>query len=374
MKRFSLIVCCALLLAPLVWPQGLGLLGLGVHPRAADAPGPWPPASLAVTDFQAWATRTATAYADNFPFRESMIRTLNRLRLAVWGESPMRTLIRGRECWWFYNDEMALEDWMGATRFDPQELADNVRLHQERRDWLAARGIAMLVVIVPNKKTVYGEFLPSSLRKMRETTRLDQLARAMEEGGIPFLDLRPVMLRAKAVRQAYWKTDSHWNEWGALAGCSAIVEKLRERFPAMPPLDPAAYTAVAENTPGGDLAAMMLLENQLPEANVRMVPHAPHRAHDAPPPPWKDPADLPGRRRIVKAVDDNSLPRALFFRDSFGSQAIPFLAERFRRSVFLWTHRFNPGVVLAERPDVVIFEAAERYQHAIFSPSEGGRP
>jgi len=373
MKRLSLLLCCALLLAPLVLPQGLGLLGLGGPARPEDKPGqgPWPPASLLVTDFGAWARRTATAYADNFPFRDAMIETLNRIRLAATGESPMRTLIRGREGWWFYNDEMALEDWLGATRFEEEELRDNVRLFQERRDWLAARGIALLVVIAPNKKTIYGEFLPEGFRKLREASRLDQLARAMEEGGIPFLDLRPALRAAKAVRQAYWKTDSHWNDWGALAGCSAIVDALRARFPAMPRLDPADYEARAVTTPGGDLAAMMLLENRIPEENVRMVPKNPLRAVDAPAPAWKDPADLPGRRRIVKAVDDRRLPRALFFRDSFGTAAIPHLAERFQRSVFLWTHRFNPGVVLAERPDVVVFEAAERYQHAVFAPPEG---
>jgi hypothetical protein len=58
----------------------------------------------------------------------------------------------------------------------------------------------------------------------------------------------------------------------------------------------------------------------------------------------------------VTEQDDTRLPRAVVFRDSFGSALVPFLAEHFSRALFLWQYNVDPDVVLAERPAVVIQE------------------
>lgn len=61
------------------------------------------------------------------------------------------------------------------------------------------------------------------------------------------------------------------------------------------------------------------------------------------------------------------LPALLgLFTDSFCTAAWPLLAERFSRSVFLWEHRFQPHRVEQEKPDMVLYEAVERFQHVLF--------
>ena len=60
--------------------------------------------------------------------------------------------------------------------------------------------------------------------------------------------------------------------------------------------------------------------------------------------------------RLVTAQPDGSRPRAVVFRDSFGSALIPFLSEHFSRALYLWQYNVDPDVVLDERPDVVIQE------------------
>ncbi len=64
--------------------------------------------------------------------------------------------------------------------------------------------------------------------------------------------------------------------------------------------------------------------------------------------------------RLVTVVDDPALPRALVYRDSFGSALVPFLAEHFSRAVFLWEYDVMPSTVRQERPQVVIQEWAGR--------------
>jgi len=368
MHRPLRILSLLLLLLPLVLPQGLALLGVSDGPQAVEKrrKDPLPPLALAATDFKAYAKALTATYADTFPFRDAIIRAANLLKMDLFRQSPMKSVILGREGWLFFNDEMDMEDWLNVTGYSQEELDNAVRIFTERGRWLARQGASMLVVIAPNKPTIYGEYLPPAYHKLGPSPRLDQLAAAFARAGIPFLDLRPALERAKALRRAYWKTDTHWNEWGALMGCQAIVETLRQRFPAMPPLDPAAYEAREFTATGGDLSAQMLLENRLTERFIQMVPRFAPKATDGPHLGYPNPATRPGREIIVKVTGDASLPKAVFFRDSFSSAAIPFLAEHFSRSVYVWDHRFNPSIVQAEKPDVVVFEAVERYQHALF--------
>ncbi|MFP5223681.1 MAG: alginate O-acetyltransferase AlgX-related protein [Acidobacteriota bacterium] len=368
MKRAISILSVMLLLLPLVLPQGLALLGVSEGPGTVEKQlkTPRPELSLAVQDFKAFAGQTARAYIDAFPFRDTMIRTANGIKMALFRESPSSSVVMGADGWLFFPKEMAIEDWMGLGHYTPEELARMVALMRERRDWLAARDVAILVVIAPNKATVYGEFMPASLHKLSPVTRLDQLSEAMRQSGIPYLDLRDALAKAKTVRRAYWKTDTHWNGWGAFAGSAAIVEALRQRFPAMPPLLEEEYQVSEYDAPGGDLAEMLLLEATLRERMVDMVPLAPTRARPAQGKGYKDPAIIKSRAMIIRETGDATLPTAVFFRDSFSTAAVTFLAERFQRSVFLWDHRFLRHIVEAEKPDVVIFEAVERYQHALF--------
>jgi hypothetical protein len=375
-QRLFLILGVALLLAPLVLPESLARLGVSEGAKAQEnrLKTPMPQLSLAGADFKAYAAQLTKAYPETFPFRDWMIRTGNILKMAVFRQSPSRNIVMGRNGWFFYDMEMDLEDWLGVDLYSPEELAKAKEVLTRRRDWLAARGISFLVVVPPNKNAIYGEFMPRGFHKLAPITRLDQLSQALREAGIPFLDLRPALLEAKAVRRAYWKTDSHWNGWGAFMGSRAIVEALSRIFPAMKPLRPEDYRVSESVKPGGDLTAMLLLEGIVPEQAIDMVPLSPGRSRPALAKGYANPATLSGRDMVIRETDDPSLPKAVIFRDSFSSAAWPFLAERFRRSVFLWEHRFKPDIVLAEKPDVVIYEVVERYQNALFGFPEEALP
>lgn len=367
MTRPARILALALLLLPLVLPQALGLLGVSEGPKAEEQrrKAQAPQATLLLADPGVYGRKLAAYYADNFPFRDWLIRANNELKLAVFRESPVRTVILGRDGWLFYNMESDLEDWLNLWSVSDEELDAAERILTERRDWLAAQGIAYLAVICPNKTTVYHDFLPTGFRKLGAVPRLDRLRDRMETAGLDFLDLRPAMRQASSVRQAYWKTDTHWNDWGALVGSAAMVEALRPRFPAMESIDLQAYHPEEVTVPGGDLARLLLLEDRFTERFENMVPNFTPKAKPGPSRGYANPTTYSGREMVIRETGDQALPNALVFRDSFAKAAIPFLSERFDRSVYIWVHQFLPDIVLAEKPDVVVFEAVERYQHAI---------
>lgn len=365
-RRFALLQSL-LFVACLAAPAGLALLGVP-HGRLAVEKRPLaeaPALSLAWSDPTAYGPALAAYGRDAAPFRDHLIRAGFRGRLALFGQSPVPSVLWGREGWLYFTQESALDDYLNAIPLTEEAVGIMVRVQAERRDWLAARGIAYVVVLAPNKATIYPEGLPRGLHPLGPVSRVDQVIGPLRRAGVTVLDLREPLRRAKAQRRAYLKTDTHWNRWGAFQGAAAIVAAVGERFPGLPPLDAAAYDVVAVRQPGGDLAEMLLMPDRLPEVDLVPRPKTAALAKAAPPGPYPDPAAQPERDRLAFETDRSDWPRAVFFHDSFSRPMAPYLAERFGRSVFLWSHAFSPAIIRAERPNVVVLEVVERYIYAL---------
>lgn len=329
------------------------------RPTGGTTPGPAPATAVTLEDRLASLT---AAFDGHFAFRSAFVHWQAVLRARVPGVSPLPSVIRGREGWWYYGEDGALEDIANAAPFPDHELVDWRNTLQHTRDWLAARGIAYVFVLVPDKPTIYPEFLPPTIHRRPGPSRADALAAYLRaHSTVPVVDLRPALETATRAERIYHRTDSHWNDRGALIGYQRIIAALRSQRPTlMPPLDRTAFTDVARTEPGWDLAEMLSLTRELPEDNLMLAPVTPRRARviepTAPHPLYIGP-------RLVTAVADPHLPRAVFYRDSFGSALVPFLAEHFQRLTVLWEYDVLPETIRQERPDVVIHEWAGRRLH-----------
>lgn len=357
----------ALFVLLLAAPVGLTLCGvpsgrLTVEKRSFA---PKPETAQLWTDPAAYGPALAAYVRDAAPFRDHLIRAGFRLRLALLQESPMSSVVWGRDGWLFFTQESALDDYLRAIPLDANDIRDMVRIQKERRDWLAARGIVYVVVFAPNKATAYPEYMPAGLTPIGKFSRLDQIVGPLREAGVTVLDLRDPLAQAKAVRRAYLKTDTHWNGWGAFRASAALIGLLRDRLPALSPLSDDEYRVEEVREHGGDLAEMLVMPDLLPEVNLVPRPLGAALAHEGNPGTYADPANHPDRAMVVRETDRADWPRAVFFHDSFTRPMIPYLAERFSRSVFLWSHAFSPEIVLAERPQVVVLEVVERYVYAL---------
>ena len=88
-------------------------------------------------------------------------------------------------------------------------------------------------------------------------------------------------------------------------------------------------------------------------------------------------AETAAEGRLVTEIPGSPLPRAVVFRDSFGSRLVPYLSEHFSRVVYLWQNDFDADVVRQEKPDVVIQEIVGRHLYTFLPspeliPSTGG--
>jgi hypothetical protein len=82
--------------------------------------------------------------------------------------------------------------------FSPSSLAQWTAVLQDRRAWLAARGIHFLVVVMPNKETVYAGAVPQWLSRAPGPSRLAQLQHALAATQVDFFDLSDAIESHKA--------------------------------------------------------------------------------------------------------------------------------------------------------------------------------
>src|SRR5215467_1988134 len=152
---------------------------------------------------------------DGFGFRRSLVVAYSRTLLAL-GVSSTPSVIIGKSGWLFFAGDEALASYRAVRPFTEAEVVRWQRRMEQRQAWLAERGIRFLVVIAPNKETIYPEFMPARLNRVRETTRLDQLMAQMRpRSSVAIIDPRGALRSAKADGALYFRTDTHWNGAGA---------------------------------------------------------------------------------------------------------------------------------------------------------------
>lgn len=291
----------------------------------------------------------ANFYGENFGLRDHLVRAHAVGTYRLLRESPSDQVWFGRDGWLYYAKDSSDDDYRSLKPFTVTELERWRQVLEERAAWLAKRNAKFVVVWACDKHMIYPEYLPAGLRRGNAPYRVDVLADCLAKySSLTQVALHEPLRAAKSDR-LYHRTDTHWNDRGAYVGYREILAKL-----GMTPLD---YAPVEVTGAGWDLTRMVKLPDLIPEEDRQLQPKFTRRAKivdiDRPDPTWNV-------GRVALEVDDGNLPRLVMFRDSFGSALVPFLAEHFSRSLFLWQYDFDPATIEREKPDVVIWLMTSR--------------
>lgn len=215
-----------------------------------------------------------------------------------------------------------------------------------------------IYVIAPNKHTLYFEFLPSYITKKNKQSATDQLVNYLNHHtDVNVVDLRSPLFDEKTRHPVYYKTDTHWNQYGANRAQFEIMTKIQTIFPdkIMPFLLDKQHFNVSVST-GGDLVSL---------ANIDNV------KEDVPEPIFDNMCEPITTKKLTQehetetftAVCENQQLNAVIFRDSFFSAMYPYFARKFNRSTYIWEKMNFDSLqkyIEQEQPDIVIDEIAER--------------
>ena len=138
--------------------------------------------------------------------------------------------LRGRSGWFFYNPAVRylVEPWSPDDADAQGNIFDAIISF---RDDLSKRGIRLLVVIAPNKASIYPEMLAA--RADADAAPVNPMTRAvlskLDEAGVEVVDLFEVYHQARQARDnpaCYLAQDSHWSPEGMRLAAQAVASKI----------------------------------------------------------------------------------------------------------------------------------------------------
>jgi hypothetical protein len=256
----------------------------------------------------------------------------------------------GKQRWLYFdpvadNNGISFDSFLGKRPYRPADLGKIAQQLRQLTAAVRATGAKLVILVAPDKQTIYPEYLPASRRRTPGVpSRLEQFwAMATSLPDVPLVDMRGPLLREKATQQLYYPADTHWN-WraGALA-YQAVAAALAAQDPGFRPLPLGRLSWQLGDPRNGDLSQLM----GMPPLGGDLD--------------WLPPlGDLP-------ALVDAKHGKLLVAGDSFFELVLPFLAPQFDHVQKLYTTLgirtalLAPGLLAKAAPDVVVVASVERF-------------
>lgn len=304
----------------------------------------------------------STAYEQEFTQflskkRHPIITSLATFKWEALDLSFIQRVEKGRDGWLFLKEEVPgrneLLQSLGIRPYTNFELKMWSLLIEQRAEWTSGLGMKYVLLIVPNKASIYPEYLPARDHRVAPRSTLKLLRHL---SGVEVIDLTSSVFNQKGLGQLYHKYDTHWNELGAFAAYQGLMRALPAPFNDAPlPLD--SFIIDQEIKRDGDLARMMLMDSSLSER----VPRLKLRQQRA---QCRTGCNEPFEPFMSPKLFSNPqarLSKVFFDHDSFFKALAPFVAEHFQASFFSWQWQgFHWDVIESERPALVVDEFVER--------------
>ncbi len=265
------------------------------------------------------------------------------------GEREADKRLEGKDGWLFlHNDSNDVIGQHTGRVLRRRQLDAWRALFQGKLDLTAELGCTWLCTIVPDKESVYTEYLPDSGRARPATAgRPDPRGggRPRRPGHLPPFGAT----RGQGRTARYSVTGTHWTHVGAHVAYETICRELSD-------------AGVELDVIGYDEIVWREFQHPVEGDSVRGRPKTPQAQIVF------DNRVFNHGRTIVFERDDGVGPTAVF-GESFTVHLLTFLKESFRRLVFVHTSTMPREILERERPDVVLTCPTERFMVKV--PTDG---
>ena len=281
------------------------------------------------------------------------------------------TYMYGKNGYVFFKTPNYLEDYQHLN-LDQPWAEHFVGWMQTFSNMARDRGVDFYYLLIPDKKTVYSEYFPSGCNVLGDVSRTDQVLAELQKTDVNWFFPLELMLEAKKTQSmANPKYDAgHWNENGAFVVLQALIERMREQHPELPPLRLEEFEIGTEHMDTLPVSHFPIDED---------VPVYSRKQSSAEEDKQWLKEHLTGAERgnyCTHYVDSShpELPKLLVIHDSYLIEHEKFFEGHFSELTFL--HRVNlTGPAVFERylediqPDVVLYENPERSFEISFDPA-----
>lgn len=300
------------------------------------------------------------ALNDRVGFRNKMILSYQKINDSLFGLMMHPSYMYGKDGYVYFRSGGYIKGYQNI--YDKQLVEDAALYVKKISDYLASRGIDFFYFLIPDKKTVYAEYFPDGINKSSEIPIIDAMQNRVGELGINYLSPLDDFLKMKKDVQLYnVKYDAgHWNADGAIVGISLLIDRMREKYPAILSLDRGKYDYGAKKVTSLPVSEYKIDEDVPVYMLKKQYDHSVLNE------------DMRREVQCEKGhacnVYDNTASKnditALIFHDSYFASAMyhKFFTESFKRTIFIHSNNLYNLVYYLNifSPDMVILENVER--------------
>jgi hypothetical protein len=301
--------------------------------------------------------------SENFLWRQGLIENFNSARFLI-GDRVFSSMLVGRDGWLFFTGEKSVESYQKTLLLSQKDLREALKGLALLNKHVAQNGGRLIVVIAPDKHTIYPQYMPEEIPVIGQISRMDMLLKFMRENkiNVEVVDLRPALIKAGASEQLYYKDDTHWNCLGAYYAYQEVVSKISTTHPDVVPHPLTDFNIQKTGATVRDIPIMMGFQSK--ENGWVLTPKFKQSEIEVTQKLTANKAEI----QITKNPNPD-LPTAIIAHDSFYAACFDTLFERhFSRTVSFQIQTINKNEYLRlieqEKPDIVIFEFVERFADA----------
>lgn len=284
-------------------------------------------------------------FDNNFWQHKFLIGSFTKLKLDL-GDRVFPQNLVGKDGWLEYTNEEALDYHQNSVAIPEEKVKYTQQIVRELYDELQKRNIVLVLMIAPDKATIYPDKLPDEIHLGNTESKLDAFSAYIDQHGPPvWVNLTPPLLNERKKHDVYYKTDTHWNPYGAFVAYTELINKLAQTYPQLTPLSINDFIITTSSPVVLDTAGVMGATS-LVEPKITF------------------------KKKKTKAIGATPTPsgkplKLLLYRDSFGRRTQKLISYNFKKAVFLPNHS-RPSLKQIEqiKPDIVVIEFVERYFNA----------
>lgn len=293
-----------------------------------------------------WTKEFDTYFSEHFAFRNKLVNINANLMNSVFKTSAENDVIVGKDDWLYYG--YTADDFTGISPMEDWEIEDIAHVIKMMEDYSQKYNVKMIFAAVPNKNTIYPEYMPYNYIKSNNPSNLDRLEDKLSEIGADYCSLKNVLSDKKLQQPEkllYHKTDTHWNNYGAYTAYQALCNSLGIE-------NVNTYDeGMIENSWEGDLQKMLFPNSDFLDEQVNYN--------------LNNSYSYMGRFRalddmIINTSCEEKENALLMFRDSFGEAILPFMADNFKTAQFSRIVPYGLNMIESGGYNYSVLEIVER--------------
>lgn len=277
--------------------------------------------------------------ADHFTLRAQLVAAQSGLK-GLFGVSSSEDVVMGKDGWLYFDKTMP--DYMGETSLSEIQALRLQRVGTLMEEYVESHGASFALTVVPNKATVYPEYVPYYYPATTSPTPLHTLNRVLKDENW-YVDMTAALTAEKGT-QLYHKRDSHWNNLGARVGYDALMTAVGGKAGAY-----ADTPYTTEKVWDGDLDKLLGSSHKDEQAVWQTEFTYEYTSR------FRGEEDV-----LITTACADGQGHLVMFRDSFANALLPLLAEQYATATFSRALPFALDLTEIEEADVVMVEIVER--------------